>query len=54
MSTNSSSSLEFAGPGSRMHSDWLFDDEAIGNKLSDGLAGVGIADLVRLVGIQPS
>jgi hypothetical protein len=54
MSTNSAGSLEFTSPGSRVHSDWLFDDESICNKLSDGLAGVGIADLIRLIGIQPS
>ncbi len=37
-----------------MHGDWLLDDEAIFDELSDGLAGVGIADLVRLVRVQPS
>jgi hypothetical protein len=37
-----------------VHGDGLLDDQAIGNELSDGLTGVGIADLVRLVGVQPS
>lgn len=36
-----------------MHGDGLLDDEAIGNELSDGLTGVGVADLVDLVGIEP-
>ena len=36
-----------------MHGDWLADNEAIRDELSDSLTGVGIADLVRLVGIQP-
>lgn len=36
-----------------MHGDWLADDESISDKLADGLSGVGIADLICLVGIQP-
>lgn len=36
-----------------MHGDGLADDEAICNKLSDGLAGVGIRDFADLIGIQP-
>jgi len=36
-----------------MHGDGLADDEAIADELADGLAGVGIGDLVDLVGIEP-
>lgn len=36
-----------------MHGDWLLDDEAISNELSDGLAGVSIGDFGGLVGIEP-
>jgi hypothetical protein len=37
-----------------VHGNWLLDDEAICDELSDGLAGVGVADLVGLVGVEPS
>jgi hypothetical protein len=36
-----------------VHCDWLADDEAIGDELADGLAGVGVGDLVDLIGIEP-
>jgi hypothetical protein len=36
-----------------VHGDRLLDDEAIGNELSDGLAGVGIGNLAGLIGIKP-
>lgn len=36
-----------------MHGDGLLDDEAIGDELADGLAGVGVADLADLVGVEP-
>ena len=36
-----------------MHGDWFLDDEPIGEEFSDGLAGVGVGDLVQLVGIEP-
>jgi hypothetical protein len=42
MSTNSSRSSELTGAGSRVHGDWLANDEAIGNELADGLTGVGV------------
>jgi len=53
VSTNSSSGGELTGAGSRVHGDWLADDEAIGNKFANGLAGVGIGDLADLVRIKP-
>ena len=36
-----------------MHGDLLADDEAIGDELADGLAGVGIGDFRGLVRIEP-
>lgn len=36
-----------------MHGNRLADDEAIAHKLADGLAGVGVGDLVDLIGIEP-
>jgi len=36
-----------------VHSDWFADDKAIGNEFADGLAGVGVADLIDFVGVQP-
>ena len=36
-----------------MHGDGLADDEAIADELADGLTGVGVRDLVHLVGIEP-
>jgi hypothetical protein len=53
VSTNSSGGCEFASAGSGVHSDRLLDDEAIGNELADGLAGVGIGDFAGLIGIKP-
>lgn len=36
-----------------MHGYWFADDEAICNELADGLTGVGVGDLARLIGIEP-
>lgn len=36
-----------------MHGDWLLDDEAICDKLADGLTGVGIGDFAGLIRIEP-
>jgi hypothetical protein len=36
-----------------VHGDGLADDEAIGDELADGLAGVGVGDLADLVGVEP-
>lgn len=36
-----------------MHSYGLADDEAIADEFADGLAGVGIGDLVDFVRIEP-
>ena len=37
----------------RVHRHGLLDDEAIGDELADGLAGVGVGDLRHLVGVEP-
>lgn len=36
-----------------MHGNWLADDEAITDELSDGLARVGIGNFVALGGVEP-
>lgn len=36
-----------------MHGDWLADDEAIGDELADGLAGVCVGDFVDFVWVEP-
>lgn len=36
-----------------MHSNWLSDDQAISDELSDGLAGVGVRDFRDFIGIEP-
>jgi hypothetical protein len=38
---------------SGVHCYGLADDETISNELSDGLAGVGIANLAHLIGVEP-
>jgi len=36
-----------------VHGSLLADDEAIRDEFADGLAGVGVADLVDFVGVEP-
>lgn len=36
-----------------MHSDRFADDEAIADKFADGLARVGVGDLVHFVRVEP-
>lgn len=45
--------VELTGSGPRVHGHGLSDDEAIGDELADGLAGVGVGDLALLVGVEP-
>lgn len=54
VATNSSGKVQLTRAGTRVHGDGLSDDEAIGNELADRLAGVGVGDLVDLVGIEPN
>lgn len=37
-----------------MHGNGLADDEAIADELTDGLAGVGVGDLIHLIGVEPN
>ena len=53
VSTDTTSGGQLPGAGTRVHGDWLADDEAIGNELADGLARVCVGDFVNLVGVEP-
>jgi outer membrane receptor protein involved in Fe transport len=53
VATLSAGKVEFAGTRSRVHRHGLADDEAIGDELSDSLAGVGVGDFALLVGVEP-
>jgi hypothetical protein len=53
VSANAPGSSQSPGTGTRVHCDGFADDEAIGNELADGLAGVGVGDLVDLIGVEP-
>ena len=53
MSSNPPRSGEFPGPSTRVHGDLFADDQAIGDKLADRLARVGVGDLVHFVGVEP-
>lgn len=37
-----------------MHGNGLADDEAIADELTDGLTGVGVGDLIHLIGVEPN
>ena len=53
VATEAASGVQLTGAGARVHGDGLADDEAIGDELADGLAGVGVGDLADLVGVEP-
>ena len=53
VTSNAAGGGQLSGAGTGVHGDWLADDEAISNQLADGLAGVGIGDLVDLVWVEP-
>ena len=53
MSADAAGGGELSRTGSRVHGDLLADDEAIGDELADGLAGVGVGDLGGFVGVEP-
>ncbi len=53
MTTLTAGKVELTGSGARVLGHGLADDEAIGNELADGLARVGVGDLVLLVGVEP-
>lgn len=54
VATNSPGEVQLTRAGTRVHGDGLSDDQAIGDELADGLAGVGVGDLVDLVGVEPN
>ncbi len=54
VSANSSGGSQLSGAGTGVHGDGLADDEAILDELADGLAGVGVGDLVHLIGVEPN
>ena len=53
MSANTASSSQLSRTSARVNSDGFADDEAIGDKLADGLAGIGVGDLIDLVRVEP-
>ena len=53
MPSNPPRLIQFPRSRAGMHRDLLANDEAIGDELSDRLAGVGVGDLVDLVGVEP-
>lgn len=53
VTTDPTGQVQLAGTGTGVHGDGLSDDEAIGDKLADRLAGVGVGNLVNLVGVEP-
>jgi hypothetical protein len=53
VATEAASGVQLTGAGARVHGDGLADNEAIGDKLADGLTGVGVGDLADLVGVEP-
>ena len=53
MPSNSPRSSQFPSSSTRVHGDLFADDEAIGDELADGLARIGVGDLVHFVGVEP-
>lgn len=54
MTTDAAGLVELTGAGAGVHGDGLADDEAIADELADGLTGVGVGDLVHLIGVEPN
>lgn len=53
MASNAAGGGQLPSAGAGVHGDGLLDDKAIGDVLADGLAGVGVGQLVDLVGVEP-
>lgn len=53
VATVAAGEVQLAGAGPRVLGDGLADDQAIGDELAHGLAGVGVANLADLVGVEP-
>lgn len=54
VSADSAGGGELTGTGAGVHGDGLADDEAIADELADGLTGVGVGDLIHLIGVEPN
>ena len=54
VTADSAGRVELTGTGARVHGHGLADDEAIADELADGLTGVGVGDLVHLIGVEPN
>ena len=54
VTTDAAGLVELTGAGAGVHGDGLADDEAIADELADGLTGVGVGDLVHLIGVEPN
>ena len=54
MSPNPPRSSQLSCSSTRVHRDRLSNNESIGNKLSDCLAGVGVGDFVDFVWVEPN
>lgn len=54
VSANAAGGVELTGTRPRVHGHGLADDEAIADELADGLAGVGVGDLVHLIRVEPN
>ena len=54
VSADSAGLVELTGASTGVHGHGLADDEAIADELADGLAGVGVGDLVHLIRVEPN
>jgi hypothetical protein len=50
----SAGKVELTGTSAGVHGDGLADDKAIADELTDGLTGVGVGDLIHLIGVEPN
>jgi len=53
VTASATSILEITGSAARVHGIRLLDDKSVRDQLADGLARVGVGDLVHLIGVQP-
>lgn len=54
VSADSAGGVELTGTDAGVHGNGLADDEAIADELTDGLTGVGVGDLIHLIGVEPN
>lgn len=53
VATDPSGKVQLPRPGPGVHCNRLANDETIGHELANGLARVGIANFIDLVGVEP-